>query len=229
MFGCLRVDAHGNKCRPKRRVNVCWDKISALDNEERARLREEEEPSEAEQEKIDDGYDSTSVGSTDDEGTDDESAGLPTPIIMQYCRELNLYGYADWQKLDSLPRREWKDLAHNVGILPEHERHLCRALGVRGRRRNRSRRPSSETLLRSPTPPPGAKLGANTPGRLMRPLPDPGMAKRAAASPSGEDDLALLASASSLDSDEEPGDDDDDDRLSSSSWTSSAARYLAAS
>ena len=80
MFGCLRVDAHGNKCRPKRRVNVCWDKISALDNEERARLREEEEPSEAEQEKIDDGYDSTSVGSTDDEGTDDESAGLPTPI-----------------------------------------------------------------------------------------------------------------------------------------------------
>ena len=124
----LKVDIDGVTMLPKKRQPVKWDD-SVLDNDVRDSIRETEALARADEEEVE--YE---LESSDDEELDDPEHQLSHKIIMGYLKILNEYGFSDPFKLQRLDPPEWEDLAANVGILPEHEKHLMAALGIKRKR-----------------------------------------------------------------------------------------------
>jgi len=163
----MKVNMEGEPMRPRRggvNVNVHWDAATALDNEERQKLREAAEAvaeaaagsdEECEVEEF------TQMNSDEEEDEDDsdDPSRPDTKTMMAYCHELSLYGFSNFTKVADLTPAEWDDLRENAGIALEHEKHLLRAFGITRRsrpRRKRSRpggRPSHATAGDRPESP----------------------------------------------------------------------------
>ncbi len=131
---CLKVELDGTEVLPKRFSSVKWGK-EVQDNEERDRLREADvlagkmARASMNVDEDEDEYEEVVDDAEDEE--EEEEDGLSQDIIMGYLKVLSQYGYADTYKLQSLSSAAWDDLARNVGIEPEHEKHLMAALGMK--------------------------------------------------------------------------------------------------
>jgi hypothetical protein len=156
MLSCLKVEIGGKVVvdSPKKtKVHVAWDE-TALDNEDRLALRafEDSYPKDQEQDANAEKSSVEEADTEDDEqcegdDDDDDDVGLPNAVVMKYCSELAKYGYADLNMLQKISSAEWSNLSQNVGIAPEHELHLRKALGIRTHQAKTS---SSRKLVESP-------------------------------------------------------------------------------
>jgi len=132
---CLKVDLDGTDILPKKRAGLAWGN-GVLDNEERDEQREAEAAAkEREEDEFDRLY--VEVDASDeeeeeeDEDNDEYAEHIPQSVMMGYISTLSQYGYSDFYKLQLLSFEDWEDLKANVGIDPEHEKHLMEALDIK--------------------------------------------------------------------------------------------------
>jgi hypothetical protein len=134
-YPCLKVDVNGTEILPKKFAKINWDN-DVLDNDIRDDIREkEEEKRTKEEEDFESRYEEyySDEDDEEEEEEEDEYAESPVPhsVLMEYIKTLGQYGYADMDKLGRLSPEDWDDLAANVGIEPDHEKHLLAALGIK--------------------------------------------------------------------------------------------------